>query len=91
MKRTITISEPLLAEAKRIAWREGLSVRALVEEGLRQAIASRCCRQPFVLRNASFRGQGVRPGVVEGGWSKLLYADRDFSRFPLLQTRNPLV
>lgn len=68
MKTTIVISEPLLAEARRIARREGLTIRALVEEGLRQAIASRHRRQRFVLRNASVPGRGPRPGVVEGDW-----------------------
>lgn len=71
MKTTIVISEPLLAEARRVARLEGLTIRALVEEGLRQALASRGRRQPFALRNASFRGRGPRPGVVEGDWETI--------------------
>ncbi len=76
MKTTIVISEPLLAEAKRLARREGLTIRALVEEGLQQVIARRAARQRFTLRKASFRGRGLKPGVVEGDWD---------------HTRNPLM
>lgn len=71
MKTTIVISEPLLAEAKRLAAREGLTLRALVEEGLRDAIARRAGRQRFTLRRASFRGRGLKPGVVEGDWGRI--------------------
>lgn len=71
MKTTIVISEPLLAEARRLARRERLTLRALVEEGLRQVIAERTERQRFALRDASFRGRGLKPGVVEGDWDHI--------------------
>lgn len=68
MKTTIEIAGPLLEGARREARRRGVPLRALVEEGLRRVIAESATRQPFKLRKASFRGRGLGPGIVEGGW-----------------------
>jgi Arc/MetJ family transcription regulator len=68
MKTTIEITAALLAEAKRLAAREGITVRTLVEQGLRQAIRERRKRTEFRLRKATFRGEGLQPGVADRGW-----------------------
>jgi hypothetical protein len=68
MKTTIEITDALLVEAKRVAAREGITVRMLVEQGLRQAIRERRQRGSFRLRKATFRGEGFQPGVAERGW-----------------------
>jgi hypothetical protein len=62
VKTTIEIADPLLLEAKTVAAREGTTVRALVEEGLRHVVRA---RRPgknvrFKLRDASVRGR-ARP------------------------------
>lgn len=64
MKITIDIAEPLLEAAQKAAAREGTTLRALVESGLRQVLETRD-RRIFRLRNASFRGQGLQPGASE--------------------------
>ncbi len=71
MKTTIDISESLLSAAKKAAARDDTTVRALVEEGLRRALAERQARGPFRLRRASFAGQGLRPELAEAGWDRL--------------------
>ena len=71
MKTTIDIADSLLAEAKAVAVREGTTVRSLVEEGLRLAIARREQGEPFRLRPASFRGNGLRPDVSLEQWDQI--------------------
>jgi hypothetical protein len=79
MKTTIDIADSLLAEAKNVAARDGTTVRSLVEEGLRLAIARRGQGEPFALRSASFRGDGLRPDVSLESWDDvrgLIYGGR---------------
>jgi Arc/MetJ family transcription regulator len=61
MKTTIEIADPVLAEAKAVAAREGTTLRELVESALRRELAARAVRQPFTLRDASVGGSGLAP------------------------------
>jgi hypothetical protein len=70
MKTTIEISEATLNEARRLAAREGTTLRALIEEGLRRVLAERRVRQgPFRLRKATFKGSGLSPEFEPEGWA----------------------
>jgi len=72
MKTTVDISDPLLNEAKRIAAREGVTVRALIELGLRRVIADKRQRSGrFRLRRASFRGEGLQPTLEDESWERI--------------------
>ena len=71
MKTTIDIADALLVEAKALAAAEGTTVRSLVEEGLRLAIARRQGSGDFRLRPASFRGDGLRPDVSLERWDEI--------------------
>lgn len=71
MKTTVEIADALLAEAKRVAAKEGTTVRALVEQGLRRALAERRRGARFRLRRATFKGKGLQPGVEELGWERV--------------------
>jgi hypothetical protein len=71
MKTTVEISDPLLAAAKAACVREGTTVRALIEEGLRRLLAERRTRRNFRLRKASFKGTGLQPGMREGDWEQI--------------------
>ena len=42
MKTTIELSDALLAEARKIAAREGVTMRTLIEQGLRQLRGKGC-------------------------------------------------
>jgi hypothetical protein len=64
MKTTIEISDALLAEAKKVAAREKTTVRALLEQGLRQALAERRKHaKPFKLNLVTFKGEGLQEGL----------------------------
>jgi hypothetical protein len=79
MKTTIDIADPLLEAAKKAAVREGTTLRALVELGLRQVLESRQRGGAFRLRKASFRGKGLQPAAKDLSWDQvreLAYGDR---------------
>ncbi|MCC6851619.1 MAG: type II toxin-antitoxin system VapB family antitoxin [Rubrivivax sp.] len=71
MKTTIDLADALLDEARRLARREGTTVRALVEQGLRQVIAQKRRGPRFRLRDASFTGDGLRPELATAAWDRL--------------------
>jgi Arc/MetJ family transcription regulator len=71
MKTTIDIADPLLARAKQVAAAEGVTLRELVEDGLRQVLEERERRPAFRLRRATFRGHGLQPDVAEGSWQRI--------------------
>ncbi len=71
MKTTVELSDALLDEARRVARDDGLTLRALLEAGLRRELAAREPHRAFILRDGSFRGRGLSPALREGGWAEL--------------------
>jgi hypothetical protein len=72
MKTTIEIADPLLKEARELARREGTTLKALVEEGLKAVLGRRPPGKPFVMRDGSYGGSGLTPEFeAKGGWDKL--------------------
>lgn len=71
MKTTVEIADPLLREARKIAAREGVTLRALVERGLHRVVAETRHGTPFKLRRASFRGKGLQQDLRDASWDKL--------------------
>ena len=80
MKTTLDISDPLLDQVRRIAARDGDTLRSLVEQGLRKVVAERSARaKPFKLRDCSVHGQGVQPEFENATWEQwrdLIYEGR---------------
>lgn len=70
MKTTIEISDAILERAKAVAAREGITLRALVEDGLRQVLRSRRAGV-FKLRDAAVDGNGLTPEFQDASWEKL--------------------
>ncbi len=68
MKTTIEIAQPILEEARKLARRDGVTLRLLVEEGLRSVVTARASRKRFRMKDASFKGRGLQEGVEEGRW-----------------------
>ncbi len=71
MKTTIEISDPLLREARKLAEREGVTLRALVERGLRRVVVETKPDAPFKLRHASFKGKGLQAEARGASWDRL--------------------
>ncbi len=78
MKATVDIADSVLKEAKLIAAREGVTLRSLVEEGLRRVIEDRETQKTgFKLRDASFHGGGGgAPGVDPDDWMSIKHLVR---------------
>jgi hypothetical protein len=71
VKTTIEISDSLLREARKRAERDGVTLRALVERGLRRVVTETKPGAPFKLRPASFKGKGLQADARGASWSKL--------------------
>lgn len=72
MKTTIDIADSLFEATRTAAAREGTTFRALVEEGLRTVLGTRKGKaERFRLRDASFKGKGVQPGVDVRDWDAI--------------------
>lgn len=80
MKTTIDLPNALLAEARRAAAERGTTVKALVEAGLRREVREGGARaRSFRLRDESFTGKGLQPGVADATWERireLAYSER---------------
>jgi len=79
MKTTIDLPDNLLEEAKRVAARRSTTVKALVESGLRKELRAHTGPATFRLRDASYRGRGLRPEARGLSWEalrELAYAER---------------
>jgi hypothetical protein len=71
MKTTIELSDAMLEAAKRHARARGITLRAVMEEGLRAVLDVQSSKGSFILKDASVEGRGIRPEVREGGWERI--------------------
>ncbi len=72
MKTTIDLGDALLLEAKQLAAEENITLRALVEAGLREVLAQRRRRAaPFRLRRVTVKGRGLQPALRGASWQQL--------------------
>jgi hypothetical protein len=79
MKTTLDISDALLDDARRLAEREGITLRSLVERGLHRVLSEVREQAPFKLRRASFKGDGLQTEFRGASWDRLrdaAYRDR---------------
>jgi hypothetical protein len=71
MKTTVEISPSLIAEARRYAQAEHLTLKALIEMGLRRVLAEQKSRPAFKLRDGSFHGGGLTPEFQNASWEQI--------------------
>ena len=66
MKTTMDINDALLDAAREIVEREGVTLRSLVEDGLRYMVAERQAHHAaFTMRDAAFDGRGLGPELAD--------------------------
>ena len=78
MRTTIEVNDDLFRRAKQLAAAEGVTLREIVESGIRSELARRR-RGRYRIPDRSFGGEGIRPGIVEGDWGSvrdIIYAGR---------------
>ncbi len=71
MKTTVEISDALLTAARRLAAKNGTTVRALIEEGLRRVVEARRTGGHFKLRDRSWGSGGLRPEFRGASWEQI--------------------
>jgi predicted transcriptional regulator len=80
MKTTVEIADDLFARTREVAQREGTTLRALLEEGLRATLARREQKAAsYQWPDLSVPGEGLDPEIEEGRWESLrdrIYAGR---------------
>ena len=78
-KTTVELPDVLLRDVKKVALREGTTVKALIEHGLRLVVRERLRKGGFSLRKASFAGDGLAAGRSLQDWAAIrdeIYVER---------------
>ncbi len=71
MKTSLDISDHLFQQVKRLAHSSNVTVRALVEEGLRRVLEDRETRPAVKPKLLVFKGDGLTDEFVGASWSKV--------------------
>ena len=74
MKTTIEISDSLFIEAKRRAAKNGTTLRALFEQGLKQVLKQPAANTGYRSPDRRVRGKGLTPAARAAGWAAILEA-----------------
>jgi hypothetical protein len=77
MKTTIDIADDLIKRARRVQKRNDITLRALVEEGLRTSLERHEHAAPFRFKPVVVGGDGLTPEATKLGWSKILEMAND--------------
>ncbi len=71
MKTTIELPDELVEQARRVARKEGGTLRALVEEGLQRSLEARRRRVSRKLDFPSYGGSGLTDEFQGASWSRI--------------------
>lgn len=71
VKTTIDLPDELAREAKAFASRKKITLRALIEQGIRQVLREDRAPGKFKLRDASVVGNGVQKEYEGADWVKI--------------------
>lgn len=71
MKTTIELADDLTAKAKELATQRGITLRAVIEEGIRMAIREDQNKPDFELQDASVNGNGLQKEFQNKSWTDI--------------------
>ena len=72
MKTTIELPDSLFVQARRHADAHGMTMKALIEQGLRAVMAEKKEQVPFKLADGSFHGgSGLTPEFQNASWEQI--------------------
>jgi len=71
MKTTIELPDELFSKAKAFAARKKITLRSLIERGIRQVLREDRVQGTFELRDASVGGNGIRKEYEGADWAKI--------------------
>jgi hypothetical protein len=77
MKTTVDISDELLKKAKRLAAKRRTTLRAIIEQGIRNTIKEQQRGAKYVLPDMSVDGKGLQPEFKNKAWSDIRDAAYD--------------
>ena len=80
MKITVDVSDPLLAHARRLARHRGVTLRTVVEEGLRAIVSGQEAPSGYTLPDCAVGGRGPAKGLRGAPWADwraLVYGGRE--------------
>ena len=79
MKTTIELPDDLLGRIRKVAKREGATLKSLIEEGLHLALRAHERKRVVSFRIDPFAGDGLTPEFENAGWDTIrdeIYRDR---------------
>jgi hypothetical protein len=79
LKTTIDISDDLAIQAKELAKREGSTLRAVIEQGLRLKLEQARGVQPYRLPDKSVEGRGLQTEFRDKSWEEIREAAYEYS------------
>ncbi len=71
MKTTVELSDDLASAAREYAVRNGVTLRSLIERGLRATLVADRDRENFRLRDKSVGGRGIQSAYQNADWSRI--------------------
>ncbi len=71
MKTTIDISDELLTKAKRLAVKRRTTLRAIIEQGIRNTLKEQQNGGRYVLPDKSVKGKGLQTEFSDKAWSDI--------------------
>ena len=79
MKTTVEISDDLAAEARQVAKREGTTLRAVIEQGIRLKVEQSNRTQGYKLPDRSVQGRGLKPEFRHKSWEEIRATAHEYS------------